>query len=159
MKTKAAASAVCAMLLIAFALVGSAAGGESRRRTVPVPRVTIYPGDIVQASLLTEVALRNETDLPQGVHLSIETVAGQIARRTLIAGQMIPNDAVRIPYAVQQGQSLTLLYEADGLRITLAGEAMQSAGIGELVSVRNVDTGVIVKGRVRDERTALVEAR
>lgn len=143
-----------ALVLLAGPMPG--AHGEGRGRiTVPVPRLTVYPGDGIAAAMLSEALVPKGH---AGIHVSAETLVGRIARRTLIAGEPVALDAVRLPFAVQQGQSVLLVLEAEGLRITVAGEAMQSAAVGETVAVRNADTGAVVRGRVRDARTAVVEA-
>lgn len=148
------------LLLAALVLApGAAAGQERGRATVPVPRLTIYPGDVISDAMLVDGLFRTGPAAAGAVHTSPGTLVGRIARRTLIAGQPIPLEAVRVPFAVQQGQTVVLLLEAEGLSIAAQGEAMQSGASGELISFRNIDTGALIRGRVRDERTAIVEER
>lgn len=149
------ASLLAAFLAFVVGATPDTLAQDRGRVVVPVPRSTIYPGDGITAAMLTEVPVSKGHS---GIHSATETLVGRIARRTLIAGEPIALDAVRLPFAVQQGQGVLLVLEAEGLRITVAGEAMQSGAVGETVAVRNADTGAVVRARVRDARTAVLEA-
>jgi flagella basal body P-ring formation protein FlgA len=128
-------------------------------RSVPVPRTTIYPGDTIVEGALMDRDFRVVSRPPLPFHAERETIIGKIARRTLIAGQLIALDAIRAPFAVTQGQAVQMVYERDGLSITGQGVAMQSAAIDEIVSVRNPDTGIIIKGRVMPNHSVAVDDR
>lgn len=118
---------------------------------LPVPAITIRPGDVITESMLTERAF------PPGYTARFATVedAGQVigksARRMLLPGNPIPYNAVSEPEIVKRGVAARVVFEADGLIITALATPLQSAGAGEYIRVRNVDSGLIVSGIVQPD--------
>jgi flagellar basal body P-ring formation protein FlgA len=133
-----------ALLVLAFART---AIGEERR--LPVPAVTIRPGEVIKEEMITERAFAPNL---LGVALFIEgrpALVGRMARRMLWPGQPIPTNAVEDPWAVARGAVVKVIVEDNGLSIATYGSAMQSGAAGALIPVRNVDTGVIIRGIVQ----------
>lgn len=124
--------------------------------TVPVPTSVFYPGDRISAEGLGQRTYAGGPGAFRAVFVDPGELAGKIARRTLLPGQPIPRDAVREPYAVTQGTSVIMVYNAGGLTITGYGVPLRSATVGELVDIRNPDSGAIVKGVVRGDGTVSV---
>ena len=68
----------------------------------PTPRVVIYPGDIIQIDMLSDLP----ADTARGVGPFAETrsaVIGKMARRTLLPGGAIPLAALDVPRLVVNG--------------------------------------------------------
>ena len=146
-----ARGAAAALLLLAFA---NAATAEERR--LPVPSVTIRPGEVIKDEMITERAFAPNL---LGVALFIDgrqTVVGRMARRSLLPGQPIPTSAVEDPWAVARGAIVKVIIEDNGLSIATYGSAMQSGAAGTLIPVRNTDTGVIIRGIVQPDGTVKV---
>ena len=114
---------------------------------------TIYPGDVVGDDLVTERAFIAHTVTRAAVYESREMVIGKVAKRTLLPGQPVSINALRDPYVVNQGKSAVIVFETSGLTITTHATALQNGGIGDEVSLRNVDSGAIVKGTVAADGT------
>jgi flagellar basal body P-ring formation protein FlgA len=94
-----------------------------------------------------------------GVALFIEArpgLLGRMARRTLLPGQPIPVNAVEDPWTVARGAAVKIVVEDNGLSIVAYGSALQSGAAGSLIPVRNVDTGVIIKGIVEPDGSVKV---
>jgi flagella basal body P-ring formation protein FlgA len=144
-------AAIAGLLAITFA-----ADAPAEPRMLPVPRVTLYPGDAIAAEQLAERPFAADLVNQTAVHVEREALVGKLARRTLLAGQPIPRNAVREPYLVTQGRAVQLVFKSGGLTITGVGVALQSAGGGELISVRNVDSGIIVRGTVQADGSVRV---
>jgi flagella basal body P-ring formation protein FlgA len=79
-----------------------------------------------------------------------------MARRTLLPGQPIPVSAVEDPWTVSRGAMVKIIVEDNGLSIVAYGSAMQSGAAGTMIPVRNVDTGVVIKGVVQPDGTVKV---
>jgi flagella basal body P-ring formation protein FlgA len=120
---------------------------------LPVPRVTLYPGELIGEEQLADRAFLAHTVARAAVHEARQGVIGKVARLTLLAGQPIPVNALRDPYVVTQGKSALVVFEAGGLTITLQATALQNAGIGDVISLRNEDSGRIIKGAVAADGT------
>ena len=140
--------------VIAVGLPGGAlADGE--KRTLPVPAVNIIAGDVIKDEMLEE----RQFNAGQPNFAVIESrlaVVGQAARRTLIAGYPIPINAVEDVKIVKRGVPVRVVFEDAGLSIVTLGSPLQSAGVGALVRVRNIDTGTIVMGIVQPDGSVRV---
>jgi flagellar basal body P-ring formation protein FlgA len=125
-------------------------------KLIPVPSVTIRLGDVIKEGMLTERAF---TPNSLGVAMFIEArqnLLGRVARRTLLPGQPIPTNAVEDPWAVAKGAVVKIVVEDSGLSIVTYGSALQSGSAGSIIPIRNVDTGVIIRGVVQPDGTVKV---
>jgi flagellar basal body P-ring formation protein FlgA len=144
------ASGLAGALLLSGGLV-YAAGVE-----LPVPNVTIYPGDVVANNLLVDRAFTVPPGESWPVHKSRNGLVGKIARRTLLPGKPIPLNFVRVADVVGQGKPVTIVFQAGALTITAQAMPLQSGGVGDVISLRNVDSGTVVKGVVQADGTVRV---
>lgn len=87
------------------------------------------------------------TQLPAGVLSDPAAALGRVPRVSLAAGLPLTGDLVRSDTVIQYGQTVTVLYEENGLRITSEGKALGPAGIGDALKVRST-SGKTVQGIV-----------
>jgi flagellar basal body P-ring formation protein FlgA len=121
--------------------------------TLPVPRVIIYPGDVVSPAMIDERPLPVGSANLELVATSRAQVVGRIARRTLLPGQAITLNAVREPDAVKSGKPVTLVFRAGGLVMTSSAVAMQAGVVGDTISAQAQDSGAVVRGTVQADGT------
>lgn len=141
-----------AAALAALSISATALADEMR---VPAARVVIYPGDIISQSMLEEVSARDaRSDSPFA--LSYADVVGKSSRRTLLPGYPIPLLALENPRLIRNGSPVKMVYVDGALSIETTGAAMQDGGAGDLILVRNVDSGVNVNGRVQPDGSVKV---
>ncbi len=137
-----------ALLLLLFGAHGVSLAEE---RVLPTPRVTIYPGDHIYDNLLEERSFSFEI-APDGAGVeNREAIVGKVARRTLLPGKPIPAIAIDNPKIVAIGAQVKIVFAESGLEITAYGMAMQAGAVGDLIRVRNQDSGLTVSGRVRSD--------
>ncbi|MCD2183433.1 flagellar basal body P-ring formation chaperone FlgA [Rhizobium sp. GN54] len=127
-------------------------------RFAVIPKRTIYPGEQLDATVLEEVAVTNPNIAP-GYAERIEAVDGLVTRRTLVAGRIILVSSLREPFAVSRGKAVRLVFQNGPLMITASGSPLDDAAVGDLIKVRNLDSGVIVTGTVMEDRTVHVVAK
>jgi len=123
---------------------------------LPVPVITLYPGDVVTDSNIVDRAFRSGTRATQ---ISIESrmaIIGKVARRTLLPGQPIPTNAVDDPKLVRRGVPTQVVFRDADLVITGVVEPLQSAAVNETVKARNPDSGLTVVGVVQADGTIRV---
>jgi flagella basal body P-ring formation protein FlgA len=87
-----------------------------------------------------------------------EAVVGKVARRVLPRGHAIPINALRDPFLFKEGERVVLDFKTGGLSIEASGVALQPGVLGSLVSVRNSDTGVVIRGLVQSNGRVQVGA-
>jgi flagellar basal body P-ring formation protein FlgA len=125
-------------------------------RSIPTPRMTIYPGDRIDDSLLEDIDTPLDDSLGRNVIESRSDLVGKVARRTLLPGQAIPAIAVDNPRLVAIGSQVRIVFSEGGLFITALGLALQAGSVGDLIRVRNQDSSLIVVGVVQPDGTVKV---
>ena len=86
--------------------------------------------------------------LPSGVLTDVAQARGKTMTVGLAAGQPLRHDALRAPPVVVQGQSVRIVSEGPGFRVTNEGRALGNAVEGQLVQVRT-PSGSAVSGVAR----------
>jgi flagella basal body P-ring formation protein FlgA len=147
-----------AALLGMWAFASSARMASAQELELPVPRAVIYPGEVVSDELLGARAFIAHTVARAAVHESREALIGKVARRTLLPGQPIPVSAIRDPYLVTQGKTAMVVFEYGGLTITTNALALQNGGLGDVVTLRNLDSGLVIKGTVASDGSIRLDA-
>lgn len=138
------------------ALLATGAAAAQAQENFPVARVTIYPGDAITEQMLDERsgAVAPET---QGFYMRTrEGLIGKVARRTLLPGQPIPLIAVDNPRLVAVGAQVKIVYAEGGLHIVTYGIAQQAGGVGDVIRIRNQDSGLSISGRVQSDGSVRV---
>ena len=144
-----------APLIAAFLAMTAAAEAQRAPVKLPVPKVTLYPGDKITADSITMQAFYNGAErLP--VAKTRAAVVGKVARRTLIAGKPIPRIGVRAANVVQQGRQVPIVFSSGGLVITGRAMALQSAVPGASLSLRG-ESGTTIRGTVQPNGTVRVD--
>jgi flagella basal body P-ring formation protein FlgA len=143
--------------LLAVCALAGVAKAEDSGRTVFVPRAVIYPGDRLTDATLIERQLLVTPGNPPVFGERAQDLLGKVARRTLLPGELIPEMAVRAEDLIKQGRTYKLTYNTRFLSIIGVGVPLQSGAIGEVVNVRNPETGVIIKARVEPDQSLAVD--
>jgi flagella basal body P-ring formation protein FlgA len=120
-----------------------------------VPTQIIYAGDVISAAHLQEVEVTNP-NLTGDYARKIVDVDGMISKRTLLPGRTISVSGLRVPYAVSRGSSVRLTFAIGSMIISASGTPLQDAAIGDLIKVRNIDSGITVSGTVMADGTVRV---
>jgi flagella basal body P-ring formation protein FlgA len=117
---------------------------------LPVPKISIYPGDVIGGD---QLALKTFGPGAAGLPVvrSPDEAAGKVARRTLIAGKPIPTAHLRDAAVIQQGKAVLIVYSEGGLTISGLAVPLEPGGIGDVISLRNIDSGTVIKGVVEPD--------
>jgi flagella basal body P-ring formation protein FlgA len=143
---------VAAIAVLLLATISPALAAD----IVLVPSRTIYAGETLSASALREVVLKPGKRIPDAVAFRIEDLDGKVARRTLLPSRYIPVNSLREAYLVEQGAPVQVVYEAGSLQISATAICLQSGSAGDLVKVRNMDSGKVFSGVVANDGTVRV---
>jgi flagella basal body P-ring formation protein FlgA len=138
--------------LLASFLVTSAFAQEA---ATPTPKVVIYPGDVIRGDMLVD-DVKPIRDSGGAYIENRDSIVGKVARLTLLPGHAIPSAGIANRKLVVSGGEVILSYSDGGLTILTSGASLQDGSIGDLVRVRNSDTGVTVIGAVQADGSVLV---
>lgn len=140
-------------LLTVALLIGNGASAFAEDLILPVPSVTIYPGDTIKESMLKDRIYPSNFRARSAVIESPVQLIGKVARRMLLPGEAIPTNAVDDARLVTRGVATQVVFQEEGLTISTMGSPLQSGSLGEQIRVRNIDTGRIIMGTVQADGT------
>ncbi|MBK6766392.1 MAG: flagellar basal body P-ring formation protein FlgA [bacterium] len=135
----------CAHDVLTLSLRGLAQDGTPQRLTLK-GRAYVF-GDcwtVVERIKLGAVVTRENlvphscdwSNLRTTALLDPDAIAGKLAVRPLVPGRAILATDVRPKAVIRSGDPVTIVYEKDGVRVSLDGVAMKDGGIGERIPVR-----------------------
>jgi flagellar basal body P-ring formation protein FlgA len=139
-----------------FVLAALCGPARPQEAAAPTPKSVIYPGDVIRDEMIMDSP---EGGVRDGGGPFIEdraSVVGKVARLTLLPGHAIPYAGVSNRKLVANGAEVKLIYAEGGLFIMTEGAALQDGAIGDVVRVRNSDSGVTVSGAVQPDGSVKV---
>ncbi len=134
------------------------ASSQPAGEVVLIPNRVIYPGETIELAALKQVTLMAGKQKPDAVATRAEELNGKIAKRTLLPGRYIPTTAIREAWLVEQGAAVQVFFIAGGLTISATAVTLQPGAAGDLVKVRNIDSGKILSGTVMADGSIRVSA-
>jgi flagellar basal body P-ring formation protein FlgA len=141
-------------LLLALLVAAPAAAEELG----VVPTRILYPGETISPDALQMARVRaGKATTVVFAHQPAELV-GKVATRTLLPGRFVPLASVRAAYVIEQGAAVQVLFVESGLTISVKAITLQPGSAGDVVKVRNVDSGAVFSATVMADGTVRVEA-
>lgn len=125
---------------------------------IPVPTTTIYPGEIIDDGMITERSLQPSQVGRLIVVPKRADLIGKVARRTLLPGRPVPVIAVAVPDLVARGVPVEIVFQEGGLTILAQAMSLEAGSAGDVIRVRNLDSGLIIKAKVQADGTLRVGA-
>lgn len=95
--------------------------------------MTSIAADRVRGSMVTDKAL----------------LIGKAVSRTISPGRPIRTNEVSEPSIVEKGKPITLTYRIKNMEITALGEALDNGAVGDIIRIKNQDSGRTVQAVVR----------
>lgn len=139
-----------------FAIWARVRMGITRDRLVATE--TIRVGSMVTAE---QVRLEPVKQFPLEEQPAIlaASVVGQVARRTIPAGQIVTAAFVMPPKEVTRGAEVKVVVKVDGAQLRLPALAESSGAVGETVSLKNPENGRSFRGVVSGKNQVLVTTK
>jgi len=138
---------------LGFAIAASAATAAAAQEYAVVTTRVVYPGEMVSGDMLEEVELVRAGRNLSSFTLQSQGVTGKVARRTLLPGRLIQADALREPFLVETGEPAIASFVAGPLTITATVVPLEPGSAGDMIKVRNADSGRVFSGTVLADGT------
>ena len=144
------------LLVFAFTVLAFSAFAADANTEVDV---AVLKSDVARGEVIAEADLEYKA-IPQiranaSIVRAITDVAGMEARRALKAGELIRTSDIKRPTLVAKGSTVTMLFEAPGMRLSAIGRALTEGAEGDTVTVlnptsyRKVEAVVVKAGTVK----------
>jgi flagellar basal body P-ring formation protein FlgA len=140
------------LVLVGGAQSAVAAAGLS----LPVPATTIYPGEIIDDGMITERSVQPSQVGRMMIVPHRSELVGKVARRTLLPGRPVPLVAVAVPDLVPRGTPIEIVFQEGGLTILAQAMTLEAGSAGDVIRVRNLDSGLIINAMVQSNGTVRV---
>ena len=118
---------------------------------VAVAAHAIVVGTVIKAGDL-KIEEHDISELPLGFLDDPAIAVGLTAGRPIAGGAYLTNQQLVAAKAVTRGQSVTLLADAGGISVRMAGRALSDGLMNQRVRVQNLSSGKIVEGIARSEQ-------
>ncbi len=96
------------------------------------------------------------TQLPAGVISAAQDAIGKVLSAGVVAGHPLRQDMLRAPIVVRQGQSVRLIAQGKGFKVSSEGKALSNAAVGQNVQVK-AQNGQTVSGVVQADGSIEVQ--
>lgn len=150
-------SIVSALVLALASFLVTGVPVAAQEQAVVSTRV-IYPGETISVDALDEVFLRRPPRGNTAIARMLEDVDGKVARRTLLPGRLIPISYVRDAYLVETGTPVTVTFSEGPLVISLRAVPLQAGAAGDMIRLRNIESGRTFMGVVLADGSVQVGA-
>jgi flagellar basal body P-ring formation protein FlgA len=145
------------LAVAAAAFLAALAPALAQEIAVVTKRV-VYPGETIESEILREVTLKAGRRVPEAMVTSISTIQGKVAKRTLLPGRYIPMASIRDVYLIEQGAPVEVIFKHGALTITAQAVSLEPGSEGDLIKVRNLDSGAVFVGQIMPDGTIKVGA-
>ena len=133
---------------------------------IPV-QIKVYDDVLVSARPLTKGQLVDENSvtwrkldiatLNNGYFSNIADLSGMESKSNIAAGKVLTMHNLKQPTLVKPGQEVTMLLNYRGITIRSTGKALQAAGEGQKIKVRNSRSNKIVEGTVNKDGVVKIQ--
>lgn len=119
-------------------------------KPLPVPVITLYPGDAITTGAIDFKEFHITADTPDRFAMGLPQLQGRTAKRTLLAGKPIALANIKGTDVVRKGVPTHAILRDGALAIDLLVEPLEDGAVGDVVRARNPDSKQEIRLRVRD---------
>lgn len=121
----------------------------------PVTARVIKVGEIITNTdiAFTKVKLSR---LGEKFLLNYDSVIGMQVKRPLLAGSLIRSTDLIKPVVIKVNDPISITYKSSSIQLKTSGVAVNNGGIGDMIKVKNNDTGAVILGQIVDRNNVRV---
>ncbi len=112
--------------------------------------------DLMRGQLITENDIEiRKIEFRRGVITDIDVVRGAKVKTFIKKGKPIKASMIEIDFPVKKKDYVRVIYNRNGIKIEITGQALESGVIGQSIKVKNVSTGKLLRCKVIGRNTVL----
>ncbi|MEH6447864.1 MAG: flagellar basal body P-ring formation chaperone FlgA [Oleispira sp.] len=100
---------------------------------------------------------RNIGDLQRGYYTEINSILGNVSKRSLKAGTAISPSMTNLPIIIKRGQDITLRAERPGFAVNMKGTALKKGRKGDKIKVKNSSSNKVLFGTIVNADLILID--
>ncbi len=132
----------------------SVGGNSDNLITLVILKHNLKKGEVIQ---LHNLNYTNKKDIiGNGYFINFENLIGRKLKQNLSRGQVIKSRHLEENFMVKEGQSILIFSDLNGIKVKMAGNALQNGHFNELIKVKNLSSGKIIQGRIVDEKKIFI---
>jgi len=112
----------------------------------------LLPGDVIEERV-------PKSRVRAGTVTSLTGLVGKAVTRNLSSGSMLREQDAIEPLIVRSNDPVSITYTIPGLLLIVQGRALDSGSKGAVISVMNLQSKRIIRGRITDKGEVVVEAK
>ena len=121
-----------------------------------IPTRVIYPGEVIGPDALKMAKVRKDRTSRVVIARKADELIGKVAQRTLLANRFVPVSYVRDAYVIDAGKPVYAELVQDFLTISISAVTLEPGATGDVIRVRNIDSGKVFTGIVMANGTVRV---
>lgn len=147
-------------------LLAADVSGKERARIWVRAEVRVFDNVVVSSAPLARhewidgenvrVARRDVSSLASRPFKTLDEITGQQTAHAIEVNEILTQKSLERPNLMRRGSPVTLLYETRSLRVESPGLAIEGGKVGDMIQVKNPNSGKLMRGVVIDERTVRV---
>ncbi len=130
-------------------------GATTLKKKLPTLMNSVQRGTII-----SERDVIHRFENIKNLHDGVITIAGDIigmeSKRHIRANSNLQFRDFQMPLLVKNKQQVNMVLSTDRIKITTTGIALQDGAIGDIISIKNVSSGIVIEGKVVSAETVQI---
>jgi flagella basal body P-ring formation protein FlgA len=122
---------------------------------VPVLSRFIRAGEIITDKDITIIRTKLSS-LRGNFVINEKDIIGMQAKKHLSSGALIKNNELINPPVIKTNDPVSIIYSSNNIKLKISGTALNNGAIGDMVKVKNNDTGAVLLGQIINKNTVQV---
>lgn len=123
---------------------------------VPVLARRMQNGEIITAADITMVSMPSKRLLSSRYIADTETMIGKTLKRNIAANRPLRRQDISLPVAVEKDKQVTMIFRSGTMQLTDLGLSMDKGSVGDVVRVKNLKSGQMIRARIEAPDMVLV---
>ncbi|WP_316354885.1 flagellar basal body P-ring formation chaperone FlgA [Candidatus Trichorickettsia mobilis] len=83
-------------------------------------------------------------------------IIGKQTKKNFTAGMLFKNNELIRPPVIKQNDPVNIIYSSERIKLKTSGTALGTGAIGDMIKVKNEDTGIVLLGQIISKNTVQV---